>query len=199
MPWSNHRHRIIRDGGVIADGYDETLDELRRTSADADAQLLALETRERERTGLPTLKVGYNRVHGYYLEVSRTQASRVPDDYARRQTLKATERYVTPELKAFETRILSAAGRALRREKELYDKLLDTIAEFIGPLHTTAAAIAELDVLGSFAERAEVLQFTRPEFTRDARSRHRRRSAPDGRTVSRSALRRKRPAYGRGA
>ena len=157
--------QLIRDGGVIANGYDESLDELRRTSADADAELLALEARERERTGLPALKVGYNRVHGYYLEVSRAHASRVPDDYTRRQTLKAMERYVTPELKAFESRILSASERALRREKELYDGLLDAVAGFVAPLQTTAAAIAELDVLASFAERAEVLQFARPEFT----------------------------------
>ena len=157
--------QLIRDGGVIAEGYDESLDELRRTSADADAQLLALEARERERTGLATLKVGYNRVHGYYLEISRAQASRVPDDYTRRQTLKAMERYVTPELKAFESRILSASERALRREKDLYDGLLDAVAEFVAQLQTTAAAIAELDVLGSFAERAAVLQFTRPEFS----------------------------------
>ena len=157
--------RLIRDGGVIAEGYDTTLDELRRTSADADAELIELERREREQTGIAGLKVGYNRVHGYYIEISRTQAARVPDRYTRRQTLKATERYLTPDLKTFETRILSATEKSLRREKELYERLLDTVASYIAELQTTAAAIAEVDVLASFAERAETLRFAQPEFT----------------------------------
>ena len=157
--------RLIRDGNVIAEGYDATLDELRRTSSDADAELIELERREREETGIAGLKVGYNRVHGYYIEISRAQAARVPDRYTRRQTLKATERYLTPELKTFESRILSAAEKSLRREKELYEQLLDTVASHIAELQTTAAAIAEVDVLASFAERAEALRFAQPEFT----------------------------------
>ncbi|MCB1632804.1 MAG: DNA mismatch repair protein MutS, partial [Pseudomonadales bacterium] len=146
-----------RDGGVIAEGYDAELDELRHASADADAWLVALEARERERSGIATLKVGYNRVHGYYIEVSRAQAAKVPDDYQRRQTLKAAERYVTPELKQFETRILSAADKAARREKALYEALIETVAADVPRLQRAAAALATLDVLATFAERAETL------------------------------------------
>ncbi|MCB1749359.1 MAG: DNA mismatch repair protein MutS [Gammaproteobacteria bacterium] len=157
-----------RDGGVIAEGYDAELDELRHASADADAWLVALEARERERSGIATLKVGYNRVHGYYIEVSRAQAAKVPDDYQRRQTLKAAERYVTPELKQFETRILSAADKAARREKALYEALIETVAADVPRLQRAAAALATLDVLATFAERAETLQWTRPEFVAEA-------------------------------
>ncbi len=159
--------QAVRDGGVIAAGFDAELDRLRAASADADAWLLDLERRERERTGISTLKVGYNRVHGYYIEISRAHAARAPDDYQRRQTLKAAERYVTSELKDFESTILSAADKALRRERELFDALLDHVAGFVPRLQSTAAALAELDVLACFAERAGTLQWTRPAFSAD--------------------------------
>jgi DNA mismatch repair protein MutS len=159
---------VVRDGGVIAPGFDALLDELRNASADADAFLVELERRERERSGIATLKVGYNRVHGYYIELGRSQADRVPEDYQRRQTLKAVERYVTSELKAFEARILSAAEKALRREKQLYDALLTDVAIHVGSLQGTAAAVAELDVLATFAERADTLHWTKPELVSTA-------------------------------
>ena len=155
---------VVRDGGVIAPGFDRLLDDLRNASADADAFLVDLERRERERSGIATLKVGYNRVHGYYIELSRSQADRVPQDYQRRQTLKAVERYVTSELKTFEAHILSAAEKALRREKQLYDSLLSDVAVHVGSLHSTAAAVAEIDVLTTFAERADTLGWTKPEL-----------------------------------
>jgi DNA mismatch repair protein MutS len=112
---------LIRDGGVIAEGYDEELDELRSIATNADQYLLDLEAREKERTGISTLKLGYNRVHGYYIEISKGQARKAPDEYTRRQTLKGAERYITPELKAFEDKVLSARERALSREKQLYE------------------------------------------------------------------------------
>ncbi|MBX9605036.1 MAG: DNA mismatch repair protein MutS [Gammaproteobacteria bacterium] len=155
---------LLRDGGVIAPGYDAELDELRNASADADAWLIELERRERERSGIPTLKVGYNRVHGYYIELTRAQAERAPADYTRRQTLKGVERYITPEIKNFENHILTAADRALRREKALYDALLAELTPVLRPLETTAAALAELDVLTAFAERAETLSLVAPDF-----------------------------------
>ena len=155
---------LIRDGGVLAPGYDEQLDELRNASADADAYLIALEQRERERSGIANLKVGYNRVHGYYIEISRAQSARAPADYTRRQTLKGVERYITPELKGFETHILTAADRALRRERELYESLLAALLPDVPVLQVTGAALAELDVLASFAERAETLQLCPPSF-----------------------------------
>ena len=155
---------LIRDGGVLAPGYDAELDALRNASADADAFLVALEQRERERSGIANLKVGYNRVHGYYIEISRAQAERAPADYTRRQTLKGVERYITPELKGFETHILSASDRALRRERELYESLLIQLLPQVRGLQDTSAALAELDVLASFAERAEQLQLCAPEF-----------------------------------
>ncbi|MEQ8234712.1 MAG: DNA mismatch repair protein MutS [Gammaproteobacteria bacterium] len=158
---------VLRDGAVIATGFDAELDELRAASADADAWLLELERRERERTGIATLKVGYNRVHGYYLELSRAQAraAELPADYQRRQTLKAAERYVTTELKRFETRILSAAEQAQRREKLLYEQLLEHVAAHVAQLQRIASGVAELDVLACFAERAEALQWVAPELT----------------------------------
>ncbi|HEX6550161.1 MAG TPA: DNA mismatch repair protein MutS, partial [Gammaproteobacteria bacterium] len=156
---------LIRDGGVIADGYDAELDELRRISEHADQYLLDLETRERERSGIATLRVNYNRVHGYYIEVSRAQADNVPADYQRRQTLKGAERYITPELKSFEDKVLSAHERALSREKGLYDALLDLLIEQLAGLQQTAAALAELDVLANLAERAEALKLVTPELT----------------------------------
>jgi DNA mismatch repair protein MutS len=155
----------IRDGGVIANGYDKTLDELRELSTNAGEYLLDLENRERQRTGLTTLKVGYNRVHGYYIEISRNQSVNVPQDYIRRQTLKATERYITPELKTFEDKILSAQEKALIREKWLYEELLEKLHPQLEKLLETSNAIAELDVLVCFAERAVTLNFNTPELT----------------------------------
>ncbi len=155
---------LIRDGGVIAEGYDADLDELRRLSTDADAFLLDLEKRERERTGIGTLKVGYNRVHGYYIEFSRSHAERAPADYIRRQTLKGAERYVTAELRKFEDKILSARERALAREKALYEGLLDALGESLAELQRAAEALSELDVLLNFAERAEALDYRQPEL-----------------------------------
>ena len=159
---------VLREGGVIADGFDAELDELRGIQTNCGDFLLALETRERERSGINTLKVEYNRVHGFYIEVSHAQAANVPDDYRRRQTLKNAERYITPELKAFEDKALSANDRALAREKLLYEQLLDQLAPFISQLQNIAAAIAELDVLATFAERATTLNFSAPIFSDEA-------------------------------
>ena len=158
---------LIRDGGVIAAGYDEQLDELRGISENAGAYLLELEQRERDSTGLSTLKVGYNRVHGYYIEVSRTQSEQAPDTYQRRQTLKNVERFITPELKTFEDKALSSKSRALAREKHLYEALVAEVAESLAPLQTTATALCDLDVLACFAERATALNLCRPRFTDD--------------------------------
>ncbi len=155
----------IRDGGVIAAGYDAELDELRRLSSDAGQFLADLEQREREATGISNLKVGYNKVHGFFIEVSRAQSDRAPAHYHRRQTLKGGERYITAELKAHEDRVLSAGERALAREKMLYQELLDALQQQLSEMQETAAAIAELDVLACFAERAETLGYIRPELT----------------------------------
>ncbi|RMG31557.1 MAG: DNA mismatch repair protein MutS [Gammaproteobacteria bacterium] len=155
----------LRDGGVIAPGYDAELDELRALAQDADRFLLELEARERERTGIPTLRVRYNKVHGYYIEVSRGQAGRVPEDYVRRQTLKGAERFITPELKAFEDRVLSAREKALALERVLWDRLLDRVLEELPGLQRTGEALAELDVLTNLAERAATLDYRRPELT----------------------------------
>ena len=155
---------LIRDGGVIAEGYDAELDDLRAIAENADRFLLDLEARERERTGISTLKLGYNRVHGYYIEISKGQADKAPVDYTRRQTLKGAERYITPELKEFEDKVLSARERALSREKFLYEELLDKLHDVLAGLQETAFAIAELDVLACFAERAETLRLTKPEI-----------------------------------
>ncbi len=151
---------IIRDGGVIAAGYDAQLDDLRNASTNADAFLTDLESRERERTGIANLKVGYNKVHGFFIEVSRSRSDAVPDDFIRRQTLKSAERFITPELKAFEDTVLSARERALAREKQLYEALLDTLAARIATLSDSVAAIAELDVYTALAERAETLRLS---------------------------------------
>jgi DNA mismatch repair protein MutS len=155
---------LIRDGGVIAEGFDDELDELRGIAHNADRYLVDLEARERKRTGIATLKLGYNRVHGYYIEISRGQAHRAPQDYTRRQTLKGAERYVTPELKSFEDKVLSANERALAREKYLYDGLLDALLGALATLQGTASGLAELDVLHCFAERALTLNLSRPEI-----------------------------------
>ncbi len=160
---------VLREGGVIADGYDADLDELRALTRDAGAFLLELETRERARSGIGTLKVEYNRVHGFYIEVSRAQADKtpVPDDYRRRQTLKNAERYITPELKAFEDKALSAQDRALAREKALFDALLASLTPHVPDLLTIAAALAEIDVLASQAERAGTLRLNPPEYSEE--------------------------------
>ncbi len=156
---------VLREGGVIAEGYDAELDELRALTRDAGAFLLQLEARERTRSGIGNLKVEYNKVHGFYIEVSRAQSDKVPDDYRRRQTLKNAERYITPELKAFEDKALSAQDRALAREKLLFDALLDTLTPHVPELLAIAAALAEIDVLASQGERAASLRLCAPEFT----------------------------------
>ncbi len=155
---------VIRDGGVIADGYDEELDELRQISTNAGDYLLEIEQREREATGIATLKVGYNRVHGYYIEITRAQSGAAPADYIRRQTLKNAERFITPELKEFEDKALSSKSRALSREKALYDDLLELLNQHLAALQETAAAVAEIDVLANLAERAENLGLCQPQF-----------------------------------
>lgn len=155
---------VLRDGGVIAKGYDKELDELREISENAGQFLIALEAREKERTGIPTLKVGFNRVHGYYIEISRAQSEKAPAEYVRRQTLKNAERFITPELKKFEDKALSSKSRALAREKALYEGLLEKLLSYIHELQTSAAGIAELDVLNNFAERAEILDLVAPSF-----------------------------------
>ena len=156
---------LARDGGVIATGFDVELDELRQLSENADGFLVELETRERAATGIATLKVGYNRVHGYYLEISKGQSERAPTHYTRRQTLTGAERYITEELKAFEDKVLSARERSLARERLLYEQLLDALGGRLETLKRCAAALAELDVLAGFAERARALDWSRPELT----------------------------------
>jgi DNA mismatch repair protein MutS len=157
-----HPPALIRDGGVLAPGYDGELDELRDISANAGRFLDRHEAEQRERTGIASLKVGYNRVHGFYIEIGKAQAERAPADYIRRQTLKGAERFITPELKAFEDKVLGARERALTREKHLYDELLERLAAELAALQRTAAAIAEIDVLANFAERADALGLSRP-------------------------------------
>lgn len=158
---------VIREGGVIAPGYDAELDELRNISTNAGQYLTDLETRERQRTGISTLKVGYNRVHGYFIELSGSQAEKAPADYIRRQTLKNAERYITPELKEFEDKALSAKSRALAREKALYEELLDILGKQLLPLQDSAAAVSELDVITTLAERADGLGLCRPQLTHE--------------------------------
>jgi len=159
---------VIRDGDVIATGYDAELDELRRISTDTDAFLLELESRERERTGLSQLKLGYNRVQGFFIEIPRSQAEHVPTEYLRRQTVKNAERFITPELKIFEDKVLGAREKSLAREKTLYDALLDELCTLLGPLQDTAAALAELDALGALAERAVSLRWSAPSLSSQA-------------------------------
>ena len=156
---------LLRDGGVIRDGFDAELDELRHLQNNHGDFLLALEARERERTGITSLKVEYNRVHGFYIEVSHANTGKVPDDYRRRQTLKNAERYITPELKAFEDKALSANERALAREKFLYEELLRTLQPRVPAFQRIAAAVAELDMLCAFADNALRLNLVAPEFS----------------------------------
>jgi DNA mismatch repair protein MutS len=158
--------RIV-DGGVIADGYSSELDELRALQTDGGTFLAELETRERARTGIPNLRVAYNSVHGYYIEVSNAQATKVPVDYRRRQTLKNAERYITPELKAFEDKALSARDRGLALEKSLYDALLEALNEHVPQLQRIARALAQLDVLASFGATAAKRNYARPQFVDD--------------------------------
>ncbi|WP_371372954.1 DNA mismatch repair protein MutS [Thalassotalea aquiviva] len=156
---------LIRDGGVIAPGYHEELDELRNLSQGATHFLNELEQRERERTGISTLKVGYNKVHGFYIEISRNASDTVPTEYIRRQTLKNNERFITEELKQHEEKVLSAQGRFLALEKRLYDELFDHLSPYITQLQACSEAISSLDVLNCFAERALSLNYQRPEFS----------------------------------
>ena len=156
---------LARDGGVIRAGFDSELDQLRSLAENADTFLKALEDQERENTGIASLKVGYNRVHGYYIEIGKTHSHRVPAHYTRRQTLKSAERYITEELKSFEDRVLSARERALARERQLYEQLLDETAGHLSDLQATADNLAELDVLANLAERADVLDLRAPELT----------------------------------
>nr|WP_148268741.1 DNA mismatch repair protein MutS [Azoarcus olearius] len=156
---------MVRDGGVIAAGYDAELDELRGIQTNCGEFLMALEARERERSGIANLKVEFNKVHGFYIEVSHANADKVPDDYRRRQTLKNVERYITPELKAFEDKALSAQERALAREKALYEALLDALSPYIPALQGCARALATLDGLAAFAEAALRYGYVRPVFS----------------------------------
>jgi DNA mismatch repair protein MutS len=155
---------LVRDGGVIRGGHDPVLDELRAIDTGCDGFLAALEQRERERTGIANLRVGFNSVHGFFIEVTNGQADKVPAEYRRRQTLKNAERYITAELKTFEDKALSARERALAREKELYEALLDRLAATLTGWQRLGAAVAELDVLCNFAERAATLGWVQPEF-----------------------------------
>ncbi len=155
---------LLRDGGVIATGVDADLDELRGINDNCDAFLLDLEARERARTGIANLRVQFNKVHGFYIEVTASGLSKVPADYQRRQTLKNAERYITPELKTFEDKALSAQERALSREKFLYDQLLDELQQHLPALQALARALAGLDALSALAERATTLDWCRPEF-----------------------------------
>ena len=158
---------VIRDGGVIADGYDAELDELRNISTNAGEFLVKLEQQEKDRTGLSTLKVGYNRVHGYYIEISKAQATDAPTEYIRRQTLKNAERFITPELKQFEDKALSAKSRALAREKALYEALIDTLNNELKALQQSATGVSELDVLCCLSERSIALNLCRPALGDD--------------------------------
>ncbi|MGH8309541.1 MAG: DNA mismatch repair protein MutS, partial [Steroidobacteraceae bacterium] len=156
---------FVRDGDVIGVGYDDELDELRRIATHTDDFLLELERRERERSGLASLKLGFNRVQGFFIEVPRRDAERVPKDYLRRQTVKSAERFITPELKSFEDRVLGARERSLARERALYEEILTQLIDRLGPMQSTAAAVAEVDALASLAERACALDWTAPQLT----------------------------------
>lgn len=156
---------LIRDGGVIAPGYHQELDEWRELATGATQYLENLEIRERQQTGIDTLKIGYNAVHGYYIQISRGQAERAPTHYIRRQTLKNAERFIIPELKDYEDKVLKAKGAALALEKQLYDELFDLLLPHLSALQTTSLALAELDVLANLAERAETLNYVAPTFS----------------------------------
>jgi len=155
---------LLREGDVIAAGYDAELDELRRISSNTDDFLLELERRERERSGIPSLKLAYNRVSGFYIEISRSQADNVPKDYIRRQTVKNAERFITPELKSFEDKVLGAREKSLARERELYEEILTQLIDRLAALQATAGALASLDCLAALAERAAQLNWTEPKL-----------------------------------
>lgn len=155
---------LVRDGGVIASGYNEELDEWRALADGATDYLERLEVRERERTGTDTLKVGFNAVHGYYIQISRGQSHLAPINYMRRQTLKNAERYIIPELKEYEDKVLTSKGKALALEKQLYEELFDLLLPHLEALQQSASALAELDVLVNTAERAYTLNYTCPTF-----------------------------------
>lgn len=156
---------LLRDGNVIAEGFDSELDELRKIRDHAGQFLIDLEIKEREQSGIPTLKIGYNRVSGYYIELTRAQAEQAPEHYIRRQTLKNAERYITPELKAFEDKVLSSESRALAREKMLFEMLLDELRQDIGNLQMMSSAIAQIDLLANFAHQARLRNWSRPKFS----------------------------------
>jgi len=156
---------LLRDGNVIAEGFDAELDELRKIRDHAGQFLIDLEIKEREQSGIPTLKIGYNRVSGYYIELTRAQAEQAPEHYIRRQTLKNAERYITPELKAFEDKVLSSESRALAREKLLFEMLLDELREDIGNLQMMSSAIAQIDLLCNFAHQARLRNWSRPKYS----------------------------------
>lgn len=156
---------LIRDGGVIAEGYNAELDEWRTLSAGATQYLENLEQRERESTGIDTLKIGFNAVHGYYIQISQGQAHKAPIHYVRRQTLKNAERYIIPELKEYEDKVLKSKGAALALEKQLYDELFDLLLPHLGQLQLASLALSELDVLVNLAERAETLNYVAPQFS----------------------------------
>ena len=158
---------LVRDGGVIAKGLDAELDELRAIQTNCDGFLLDLEEREKARTGIANLRVQFNKVHGFFIEVTQGQVDKVPDDYRRRQTLKNAERFITPELKAFEDKALSAQERALAREKWLFEQLLDQLQEFVPKLTRLARALATLDALCALAERALTLDWCAPQFAKE--------------------------------
>lgn len=156
---------LLRDGNVIAEGFDSELDELRKIRDHAGQFLIDLEIKEREQSGIPTLKIGYNRVSGYYIELTRAQAEQAPEHYIRRQTLKNAERYITPELKAFEDKVLSSESRALAREKMVFEMLLDELRQDIGNLQMMSSAIAQIDLLANFAHQARLRNWARPKFS----------------------------------
>jgi DNA mismatch repair protein MutS len=158
----------LREGGVIAQGYDAELDELRALGSNTEQFLIDLEQRERERSGLSSLKLGFNRIQGFFIEVNRSQADKVPAEYLRRQTVKSAERFITPELKSFEDKVLGARERAQARERLLYDSVLGELSATLPALQASAAAIAEIDVLSCFAERATTLQCAQPELIDEA-------------------------------
>jgi len=159
---------LIRDGGVIASGYNAELDQLRSLKENADQFLLDLEKREQESTQIPNLKVSYNKIHGFYIEVTKSYTEQVPEHYIRRQTLKGSERYIIPELKEFEEKILGAAEKALSKEKQLYEQLLELIIPHLQNLQTTATALSDLDVVINLAERSDTLNWHKPDFLDDA-------------------------------
>ncbi|WP_180043832.1 MULTISPECIES: DNA mismatch repair protein MutS [unclassified Acinetobacter] len=156
---------LLRDGNVIAEGFDSELDELRKICDHAGQFLIDLEVKERQESGIPTLKIGYNRVSGYYIELTRAQAEQAPEHYIRRQTLKNAERYITPELKSFEDKVLSSESRALAREKMLFEMLLDELRQDIAQLQMMSSAIAQIDLLANFAHQARLRNWARPEYS----------------------------------